>query len=283
MRRTSTFKNIVNNTMFALTGLCAIFAVGALFFILGYLVYHGGKSLSLSFFTQLPAPIGETGGGMANAIVGSGKVLLMASAIGIPIGFIGGIYLSEYSQSGTAFVVRYVTDLLNGVPSIVIGIVAYGLVVRPMGHYSIFAGGAALGIMMIPISVRSTEEFLHAVPQSLREASLALGAPKWKTILRVVIPAAMRGIISGTMLDIARVAGETAPLLFTALGNQFWSNGWNEPTATLPVMIYNYAIGPYEDWHRQAWAAGFVLLTLVLLINVTARLALSRGTYVPRG
>jgi phosphate transport system permease protein len=220
---------------------------------------------------------------MANAIVGSAKVLLLATAIGIPIGFVGGIYLSEYSQRSAAFVIRYVTDLLNGVPSIVIGIVVYGLVVRRMGHFSTFAGGVALGIMMIPISVRSTEEFLLAVPQSLREASLALGAPKWKTIVRVVIPAAMRGIISGTMLDIARVAGETAPLLFTALGNQFWSSGWNEPTATLPVMIYNYAIGPYEDWHRQAWAAGFVLLTLVLLINVTARFALSKGTYVPRG
>ena len=269
--------------MFALTGACALFAVGVLFSILGYLVYHGGKSLSLSFFTQLPAPVGETGGGMANAIVGSAKVLLLATAIGIPIGFVGGIYLSEYSQRSAAFVIRYVTDLLNGVPSIVIGIVVYGLVVHRMGHFSTFAGGVALGIMMIPISVRSTEEFLLAVPQSLREASLALGAPKWKTIVRVVIPAAMRGIISGTMLDIARVAGETAPLLFTALGNQFWSSGWNEPTATLPVMIYNYAIGPYEDWHRQAWAAGFVLLTLVLLINVTARLALSKGTYVPRG
>ena len=254
-----------------------------LIFILGYLVYKGGSSLSLSFFTQLPAPIGETGGGMANAIVGSAKVLLLASAIGIPIGFVGGIYLSEYSQKSVAFLIRYTTDLLNGVPSIVIGIVVYGLVVHPMGHYSTFAGGVALGIMMIPISVRSTEEFLLAVPMSLREAGLALGAPKWKVIATVVIPAALRGIISGTMLDIARVAGETAPLLFTALGNQFWSSGWNEPTATLPVMIYNYAIGPYEDWHRQAWAAGFVLLTLVLLINVTARLALSKGTYVPRG
>lgn len=283
MKRSSLGKKIVNYTMFALTGACALFAVGVLFSILGYLVYHGGKSLSLSFFTQLPAPVGETGGGMANAIVGSAKVLLLATAIGIPIGFVGGIYLSEYSQRSAAFVIRYVTDLLNGVPSIVIGIVVYGLVVHRMGHFSTFAGGVALGIMMIPISVRSTEEFLLAVPQSLREASLALGAPKWKTIVRVVVPAAMRGIISGTMLDIARVAGETAPLLFTALGNQFWSSGWNEPTATLPVMIYNYAIGPYEDWHRQAWAAGFVLLTLVLLINVTARLALSKGTYVPRG
>lgn len=283
MRSSSLLKNVVNYTMFVLTGLCAFFSVGVLFFILGYLVYHGGKSLSFSFFTNLPAPVGEVGGGMANAIVGSGKVLLLATVIGIPIGFLGGVYLSEYSQKTPAFVIRYTTDLLNGVPSIVIGIVVYGLVVHPMKHFSTFAGGVALGIMMIPISVRSTEEFLQAVPVSLREAGLALGAPKWKVIATVVIPAALRGIISGTMLDIARVAGETAPLLFTALGNQFWSPGWNQPTATLPVMIFSHAIGPYEEWHRQAWAAGFVLLTLVLLINVTARLALSKGTYVPRG
>jgi phosphate transport system permease protein len=275
-------KNLVNYTMFGLTGLCALTSVGILFFILGYLIYHGGKSLSLSFFTNLPAPVGELGGGMANAIVGSGKALLLATLIGVPIGFLGGVYLSEYSEKTIAFVIRYTTDLLNGVPSIVIGIVVYGLVVHPMGHFSTFAGGVALGIMMIPISVRSTEEFLQAVPQTLREAALALGAPKWKSIVTVVIPAAMRGIISGTMLDLARVAGETAPLLFTALGNQFWSPGWNHPSATLPVMIYSYAISPYDDWHRQAWAAGFVLLTLVLLINVTARLALSRGAYVPR-
>ena len=283
MKPSSTLKNLVNYTMFAVTGLCTLIAVGILFFILGYLVYNGGKSLSLSFFTNLPAPVGEIGGGMANAIVGSGKVLLLATLIGIPIGFLGGVYLSEYSTEQIAFMIRYVTDLLNGVPSIVIGIVIWTLVVRPMHHFSTFAGGVALGIMMIPISVRSTEEFLHAVPQSLREAALALGAPKWKAIVTVVIPAAMRGIISGTMLDLARVAGETAPLLFTALGNQFWSPGWNQPTATLPVMIFSYAVAPYEDWHRQAWAAGFVLLTLVLLINITARLALSRGTYVPRG
>ena len=283
MRPSSTIKNLVNYTMFAVTGLCTVIAVGILFFILGYLVYNGGKSLSLSFFTNLPAPVGEIGGGMANAIVGSGKVLLLATVIGIPIGFLGGVYLSEYSTEQMAFTIRYITDLLNGVPSIVIGIVIYTVVVHPMGHFSTFAGGVALGIMMIPISVRSTEEFLHAVPQSLREAALALGAPKWKAIVTVVIPAAMRGIISGTMLDLARVAGETAPLLFTALGNQFWSPGWNQPTATLPAMIFTYAVAPYEDWHRQAWAAGFVLLTLVLLINITARLALSRGTYVPRG
>jgi phosphate transport system permease protein len=275
-------KNAVNYLMIGLTGLCMLSTVGILFFILGFLVYHGGSSLSWSFFTRLPTPVGETGGGMANAILGSGKVLLLATAIGIPIGFLGGVYLSEYGGKTFSFVIRYVTDLLNGVPSIVIGLVAYGLVVHRMGHYSTFAGGIALGIMMIPISVRTTEEFLRAVPQSLREAALALGAAKWKAITSVVIPAAMRGIISGTMLGIARVAGETAPLLFTALGNQFWSPGWNQPTATLPVMIFTYAIGPYEDWHRQAWAAGFVLLALVLLINVAARLALSRGTYVPR-
>jgi phosphate transport system permease protein len=269
--------------MFGLTGLCMVVTVGALFFILGYLVYNGAASLSLSFFTNLPAPVGETGGGMANAIVGSGKVLLLATLIGIPIGFLGGAYLSEYGGKTFSFVIRYVTDLLNGVPSIVIGIVVYALVVHPMGHFSTFAGGVALGIMMIPISVRSTEEFLHAVPQTLREASLALGAPKWKAITTVVIPAAIRGIISGTMLDLARVAGETAPLLFTALSNQFWSPGWGQPTATLPVMIFTYAIAPYEDWHRQAWAAGFILLSLVLAINIIARVAISRGSYAPKG
>jgi phosphate transport system permease protein len=282
VKPSSAIKNLVNYTMFAVTGLCTVIAVGILFFILGYLVYNGSKSLSISFFTNLPAPVGEVGGGMANAIVGSGKVLLLATLIGIPIGFLGGVYLSEYSTATVAFTIRYVTDLLNGVPSIVIGIVVYAIVVHPMGHFSTFAGGIALGIMMIPISVRSTEEFLLAVPQSLREAALALGAPKWKSIVTVVIPAAMRGIISGTMLDLARVAGETAPLLFTALGSTFWSPGWNQPSATLPVMIFSYAISPYEDWHRQAWAAGFVLLSLVLLINITARLALSRGIYVPK-
>lgn len=282
MAASSIKKNIIGYVMFGITGLCTLMTAGILFFILGYLVYHGATSLSLRFFTRLPVPVGETGGGMANAIVGSGKVLLLATLIGIPIGFLGGVYLSEYGGRTFPFIIRYVTDLLNGVPSIVIGIVVYTLVVHPMGHFSALAGGVALGIMMIPISVRSTEEYLHAVPVSLREGALALGAPKWKTIVTVVIPAGIRGIVSGTMLDFARVAGETAPLLFTALGNQFWSPGWDKATATLPVMIYTYAISPYQDWHRQAWAAGFVLLALVLLINITARLALTRGAYVPR-
>lgn len=275
-------RHVVNFVMLGLTGLCTVATLSLLFFILGFLVYNGAASLRWSFFTSLPVPVGEAGGGIANGMVGSLKVLALATAIGIPIGFLGGVYLSEYSQATVSFVIRYVTDLLNGVPSIVMGIVVYGLVVRRMGHFSTFAGGVALGIMMIPISVRSTEEFLHNIPVSLREAAFALGASKSRTIVTVVVPAAMRGIISGTMLDVARVAGETAPLLFTALGNPFWSAGWNEPTATLPVMIYTYAISPYDEWHRLAWAAGFVLLATVLLINIGARSVLARGISIPR-
>ena len=277
MMEISTSRRFINGFMLTLSGLCTVVVVSVLFFILGYLLIHGASSLNWNFFTQLPKPSGETGGGMANAIVGSGKVLLLASLIGVPIGFLAGVFLAEYSSKTFAFVVRYVVDLLNGVPSIVIGIVAYALVVKPMKHYSALAGGVALGIMMIPIAVRTTEEFLRAVPNSIREGAMALGATKAKTSFSVVIPAAISGLASGMMLNLARVAGETAPLLFTALGNQFWSAGWLAPIATLPVMIYNYAISPEEDLHQQAWAAGFVLLTLVLIINVTARLIISRG------
>jgi phosphate transport system permease protein len=269
--------------MFTLTGLCAIATIGVLLLILGYLAWHGAASLSWSFFTKLPAPVGETGGGMANAIVGSAKILLLASCIGLPIGFLGGVYVSEYATRLTASSIRYVTDLLNGVPSIVIGIVVYALVVKPMRHFSLLAGGIALGIIMIPIALRSTEEFLHGVPASLREAGLALGRPMWRVILAVVIPAAFRGIASGLLLDVARVAGETAPLLFTSLNNQFWSSGWDQPTAALPVMIFTYAIAPYPEWHQQAWAAGFVLLTMIFLVNVVARLLLARGIKQQRG
>ena len=194
----------------------------------------------------------------------------------MPFGFLGGVYLAEFGQGAFPSVVRYATDLLNGVPSIVIGIFAYAVIVHPMRHFSTLAGGFALGIMMIPIALRTTEEFLRAVPVSLREGAMALGAGKARTILTVVIPAAKSGLLSGLMLNLARVAGETAPLLFTAFGNRFWSHGWLEPTATLPVMIYTYAVSPYDDWHRQAWAAGFVLLTLVLAINAAARFAVGR-------
>jgi phosphate transport system permease protein len=268
--------------MLSLTGVCAFMTVSVLFFILGYLVYYGGKSLSLSFFTQLPAPVGQTGGGMANAIVGTVKLLALATVIGIPIGGLGGVYLAEFGTGWFSFLVRYTTDLLNGVPSIVMGIFVYGLVVLPMHHFSTLAGGIALGIMMIPIAVRSTEEFLRAVPRSLRESGMALGASKSETIRNVVIPAAINGIVTGIMLDLARVAGETAPLLFTSFGNEFWSKGWLQPTASLPVVIFNYAISPYEDWHRQAWAAGFVLLAGILMVNIFARFALSRREHMVR-
>jgi len=246
-----------------------------LFFILGYLVWHGAAALNWDFFTQLPKPVGEAGGGMANAIVGSGKILFLATLIGVPIGFVAGVYLSEYGGRTFSFIIRYVTDLLNGVPSIVIGIFAYALLVVPMKRFSILAGALALSIMVIPITVRSTEQFLRAVPHSLREGALALGASKWWTITTVVIPAGIRGVLTGTILGVARIAGETAPLLFTSFNNRYWSTSWDQPAASLPVMIFTYAISPYEDWHRQAWAAGLVLLGLVLIANVAARLILS--------
>jgi len=276
------WRKFVSGFMLTMTGVCAMVAVSVLFFILGYLVYHGGRSINWSFFTKLPKPVGETGGGMANAIVGSAKLLLLASLLGVPVGFFGAIYLAEFSTSRVAFVVRYAADLLNGVPSIVIGIFAYSLVVLPFKHFSTLAGGFALGLMMIPITLRSTEEFLLAVPRTLREGAMALGASRWKTIATVVVPAAYRGILTAVLLAFARVAGETAPLLFTAFGNRFWSPNWNQPTASLPVMIFTYAIAPYEDWHRQAWAAGLVLLGLILVINIVARAILARGVAVPR-
>jgi len=276
------WRKFVSGFMLTMTGVCAVVTVSVLFFILGYLVFHGGTSISWSFFTKLPTPVGETGGGMANAIVGSAKLLFLASLIGVPVGFFGAIYLAEFSGSKIAFVVRYSADLLNGVPSIVIGIFAYAVAVLPFKHFSTWAGGFALGVMMIPITLRSTEEFLLAVPRSLREGAMALGASKWKMIATVVVPAAYRGILTAILLAFARVAGETAPLLFTALGNRFWSPGWNQPTASLPEMIYHYALSPYDDWHRQAWAAGLVLLGLILVINIVARAILARGIAVPR-
>jgi len=272
-------RKIVNVVMLSLTGVCTVFIVSVLFVILGYLFWNGARYLTVNFFTKLPAPVGEAGGGMANAIVGSGKLLFLATLIGVPFGFLGGVYLAEFGTGMFPSMVRYMTDLLNGVPSIVIGIFAYGVVVAKMHHFSTLAGGLALGVMMVPIALRTTEEFLRGVPQSLREGAMALGASKARTIATVVIPAAIKGIFSGMMLDLARVAGETAPLLFTSLGNRFWSPGWDKPTAALPVMIYQYAVSPYDDWHRQAWAAGFVLLALVLLVNVIARLVLARASH----
>jgi phosphate transport system permease protein len=275
-----TWRKGLNFVMLSLTGVAALGVVSVLFLILGYLIWNGGASLSLNFFTQLPKPVGETGGGMANAILGSLKLLFLAAVMGLPVGLLAGVYLAEFGGHAFSFIIRYTADLLNGVPSIVIGIFAYSVAVLPVKHFSALAGGMALAIMVIPITVRSTEEFLRAVPGSLREGAMALGASKWKTIATVVLPAASGGILTGMLLALARVAGETAPLLFTAFSNRFWTSGWGQPIASLPVMIYTYAIAPYDDWHRQAWAAGLVLLGLVLLSNLGARFILARTKVV---
>src|SRR5271155_1636441 len=274
------WRKTVNYVMLTLTGVAAFGVVCVLFLILGYLIWNGGKSLNWDFFTKLPKPVGETGGGMANAIVGSLKLLLLAAVMGLPVGLLAGVYLAEFGGKTFSFVIRYTTDLLNGVPSIVIGIFAYSLAVAPVKHFSTLAGGFALGMMVIPITVRASEEFLRAMPGSLREGAMALGASKWRTIATVVLPAASGGILTGMLLALARVAGETAPLLFTAFGNRFWSQGWGQPIASLPVMIYTYAVAPYDDWYRQAWAAGLVLLALVLVANVGARFILARSKAV---
>jgi phosphate transport system permease protein len=274
-------RKVLSYVMLSLTGVCAVVAVSTLFLILGYLVYNGWRSIDWNFFTQLSKPAGETGGGMKNAIVGSFQIILLATAIGLPVGFMAGVYLAEFGGKTFAFLVRYMADLLNGVPSIVIGIFAYAVVVVPMHGNSALAGGMALALILIPITARSTEQFMTSVPQTLREGALALGASKWRTIATVVVPAAYRGIATGMILGVARIAGETAPLLFTS-GNSDNMNGLGQPTASLPVMIFYRALSPYDDWHRQAWAAGLVLLLLVLLANVAARLILSRGIAVQK-
>jgi phosphate transport system permease protein len=246
--------------------------------IIGYLIAKGITSVNLDFFTQLPKPVGETGGGMANAIVGTLVLIMLACALGLPIGIGTGVFLAEYGHTRLAPLVRFCADVLNGVPSIVIGIYAYTLIVMPTKSFSAFAGGVALAVIMLPIVARTTEEMLRLVPSSLREAALALGVPSWRTTLRVIIRTARGGIITGVMLAIARVAGETAPLLFTAFGNQFWHHGLGGPISSLPVQIYTYAISPFDDWHRQAWAGALVLLTLIALTSLSVRL-LTRGRF----
>lgn len=272
-----TWRKTVNAVMSGVTALCALVAVAPLLFVLGLLVVKGASSLNWAFFTQLPVPVGETGGGIANAIAGSGQLLLLAAVFGVPLGVLGGIYLSEFGGWGVPFFVRYAADLLVTVPSIVIGIFAYAVVVLPVGHFSALAGGFALGVMLLPIVVTNTEQFLRTVPVWLREGSLALGAGHWKTIVSVVTPAALQGILTGILLALARVAGETAPLIFTAFNNAYWNRGWNQPISSLPYMIWIYGLSAYDDWHRQAWAAALVLLGFVLLVNVLSRLLLARG------
>jgi phosphate transport system permease protein len=258
--------------------MAALVVTVPLFLILGTVIYRGVPALTWSFFTQIPKPIGETGGGMANAIVGSLMILFVASVIGIPLGIGTGVYLAEYGQNKFGNVVRFTADVLNGVPSIVIGMTAWGLVVVTQKHYSLFAGSAALGIMMIPIISRTTEEVLLLVPQPIREAAWGLGIPHWRTTLSVIIPTASSGIVTSMMLALARIAGETAPLLFTAFGNAFWSLKLSEPTAALPMQIYRYAWMPYEQAHQQAWTGALVLISIIMFTVIIFRWIASRGT-----
>ena len=247
--------------------------------ILGYLIYKGASSLNLAFFTHTPKPVGEKGGGMANSIVGSAVVLTLASLVGIPVGIAGGIYLAEYgSGKWMGAAIRFVADVLNGVPSIVMGIAGYALVVVHQHHFSAFAGGITLAIMMVPTVVRTTEEMLLTVPHSIREAAYGLGVPRWRMILSISLRTALPGIITGCMLAFARVAGETAPLLFTAFGSQFWSSSLNQPIAALPLQIFNYALSPYDEWHRLAWAGALVLITMIMVSVGLVRYVTSRGT-----
>jgi phosphate transport system permease protein len=276
------WRKAVNAVMLSVTALFTVLTVSTLFLILGYLVYYGGRSLDWNFFTKLPLSPGEVGGGMANAIVGSAKIVGVAALLGLPAGFLAGVYLAEFEDKMFAPLVRYVADLLNGIPSIVVGLLAWALIVVPTKTFSGLAGSVALSVMLVPIVTRQTEQFLREVPLSLREGALALGANKWKTIATVVVPAGSKGVLTGMILGVARIAGESAPLLFTAFNNQFWGGGITQPTASLPVMIYIRAISPYDDWHRQAWAAGLVLISMVLLANIAARLVLAKGISVPR-
>lgn len=271
-------RTAANHLASTLAVLSTIIVIAPLVAIFAYLIYKGASSLNLAFFTQVPKPVGETGGGMANAIVGSGVLLGIGSIIGVPIGIAAGIFLAEYGR-GTrlANLVRFTADVLNGVPSIVMGIAIYALIVVPQKHFSALAGGVALGIMMIPTITRTTEEMLLMVPNTVREAALGLGVPNWRSVLSITLKTASPGVITGCMLAFARVAGETAPLLFTALGNEFWSTSLGEPIAALPLQIYVYAISPYREWHRLAWGGALVLILLIVLSVSLVRYVTTRG------
>lgn len=272
-------RRVTDHAMTGLAILTVIIVLAPLVAIFGDLVYKGASSLNLAFFTQTPKPVGEAGGGMANAIVGSILILGIASVIGVPFGVGSGIYLAEYGRNRLGSFIRFTADVLNGVPSIVMGIVAFAIVVLYQKHFSALAGGAALAIMMVPTISRTTEEMLLLVPQSLREAAYGLGVPRWRTTLSVTLRTATSGVITGIMLAFARIAGETAPLLFTTLGNQFWNLQPNQPTAALPLQIYVYANSPYDDWHRQAWAGSLVLIILIVGAVSAVRYVVRRGSF----
>jgi phosphate transport system permease protein len=275
MNVSSTHHNFRKAKSLAMNGLCVVCAVLVILplgLILFYLIQKGASSLNWAFFTGIPKPVGEPGGGMGNAIVGTLELMALASCIGVPIGVLGGVYLSEYGGDRMNTWIRFWADVLNGVPSIVWGMVAYALVVLPMKGFSAWAGALALGFIMIPLVLRTTEEVLVLVPRSYREAALALGLPQWKTIVRIILPTAMRGIITGVLLAIGRIAGETAPLLFTAFGNSNWNRHLAQPIAALPLQVYSYAIAPYDDWNRQAWAGALVLVAMTLFLSIGVRL-----------
>jgi phosphate transport system permease protein len=272
-------RRITDHIMTGVAVLTVILVLVPLFAIFAYLVYRGVGSINWAFLTQTPKPVGEAGGGMANAIVGSAFILALASILGVPVGVGAGIYLAEFGRNRFGDVIRFTADVLNGVPSIVVGIVAYAIVVLSQKHFSALAGGVALAIMMIPTISRTTEEMLLLVPQALREAAYGLGIPRWRTTLSITLRTATSGVITGIMLAFARVAGETAPLLFTAFGNQFWNLRVNQPTAALPLQIFTYAISPYDEWHRQAWAGALVLIILIVTAVAAVRFAVRRGTF----
>jgi phosphate transport system permease protein len=271
-------RRFTDHAMTGIAVLTVILVLLPLFAIFTYLIYKGIGSINLAFLTQTPKPVGEPGGGMANAIVGSMLILGIASAIGVPFGIGAGIFLSEYGRNRYGDSVRFVSDVLNGVPSIVVGIVAYGLVVMRQKHFSALAGGVALAIMMVPTIARTTEQMLLLVPQAIREAAYGLGVSRWRTTLSITLRTATSGVITGVMLAFARVAGETAPLLFTAFGNQFWNWKTDQPTAALSLQIFTYAISPFDEWHRQAWAGALVLIILIVGAVAAVRIAVRHGT-----
>jgi phosphate transport system permease protein len=265
------FRKVKSTAVTAILVLCSAIVIAPLFLVIYFLIVQGASSLDWNFFTQLPKNSGEIGGGMANAIVGTIMLLAMATAVGVPLGILGGIYLAEYGSDRANDWLRFAADVLNGVPSIVWGMVIYLVLVVPFKTFSAYAGGVALGLMMVPLVMRTTEEVLILVPQSYREAALALGVARWKVIMVIVVRTALKGIATGVIVALARIAGETAPLLFTALGNNFWNHNLKEPIAALPLQIFAYAISPYDDWHRQAWAGALVLMGLILALNISVR------------
>jgi len=269
-------RKFVSGLVVFLCALAVAVALVPLFFVFAYVLQKGFSSLNWDFFTKMPKPVGESGGGMANAMLGTLYLIAIASVLAIPVGVIAGVYLSEYGKKPFGSLVRFTADVLNGVPSIVIGIFAYGLAVLPVKHFSALAGGLALGFMMVPIITRTTEELLNLVPGSLREGSLALGATRARAAFSVMVPAALPGIMTGILVALARIAGETAPLLFTAFNNRFFSARLDQPISSLPVQIYTYAVAPYEDWHRQAWAGALVLVGFVFVFSVLARVVTRR-------